>query len=239
MIVQYSQDLLRQTAVNAACRCMAGLLLIMAAAGSAGCATTALPHETKPVRVCAADECSEAGQRYSAIQLLHALEQLFQANDGAGMKFCNSDSTARVCTDPDVGYFILGGFIPGRGSSSSGKVSQVKLDALNQSIRYVMAMNLRFMGIPLICADHNAVLAVNSVYDMTITDNAYLCNWMVMGIMTASFSFVIDSVDFDKGQLGGYWKHGVTGTGNGRGQGYALIEFPKSMPRGENWLVQR
>ena len=90
------------------------------------------------------------------------------------MKFCNSDPVTRICTDSDVGYFILGGIIPSRGSSSSGKVSQVKLDAESQSIRYVMSMCLRFLGIPLVCADHNAVLAVNSVYDMTITDNTCL-----------------------------------------------------------------
>jgi hypothetical protein len=238
MTAPYSQGSHRHAAVSAVRRSVAGLLLIMAA-GLAGCATNPLLHAAKPVLVCAAEECSEAGQRYSANQLLYALDRLFQANDGAGMKFCNSDPVSRICTDNDVGYFILGGIIPGRGSSSSGKVSQVKLDAENQSIRYVMAMNLWFLGIPLVCADHDAVLAVNSVYDVTITDNSYLCNWMVTGIMTASFSFVIDSIDFDQGRLGGYWKHGVTGTGNGRGQGYALIEFPKSMPRGENWLAQK
>lgn len=238
MTVQHSQGSLRHAAVSAVRRFVAGVLLIMAA-GLAGCATTPRSQEIKPVQVCAAGECSDAGQRYSATQMLHALDRLFQANDGAGMKFCSSDPATRVCTGDDVGYFILGGVIPGRGYSSAGKVSQVRLDAENQSIRYVMSMYLRFLGIPLVCADHNAVLAVNSVYDMTITDNTYLCNWMVMGVMTASFSFVIDSVDFDKGRLGGYWKHGVTGTGIGRGQGYALIEFPRSMPRGENWLAQR
>lgn len=239
MISPYSQGSASHAAINAVRLSRSALLLALLAAVLAGCATTPRSQEIKPVQVCAAEECSEAGQRYSANQLLHALDRLFQANDGTGMKFCSSDPVTRICTDNDVGYFILGGFIPGRGSSSSGKVSQVKLDAEHQSIRYVMSMYLRFLGIPLVCADHNAVLAVNSVYDMTITDNSYLCNWMVMGIMTASFSFAIDSVDFDKGRLGGYWKHGVTGTGNGRGQGYALIEFPKSMPREENWLARR
>ncbi len=56
--------------------------------------------------------------------------------------------------------------------------------------------------------------------------------------MTASFSFVIDSIDFYKGKLSGYWKHGVAGTGNGRSHGYMFVEFPKSMPRGESWLIQ-
>lgn len=215
----------------------ATLLLLMA--GLAGCATTSPVDEKKIIQVCVAKECSPAGLRYSSDQLLHALDQLFLANDGVEMQFCDSDPVSRVCTGDDVGYFILGGFIPGRGSSSSGKVSQVKLDAANQSIHYVMAMNLRFLGLPLICADHNAVLSVNSVHSVTITDNSYLCTWMVMGIMTASFGFEIDSVDLDHGQLGGYWKHGVTGTGNGRGHGYALIKFKNTMPNGVNWLARK
>ncbi len=239
MTNQHPQASANQAAVRTVRFSVGVASLFLLAVGLTGCATTPRLNEIKSIQVCAAEECSEAEQRYSTGQLLHALDQLFQANDGTGMKFCNSDPVTRVCAGDDVGYFILGGFIPGRGSSSSGKVSQVKLDAINQSIRYVMAMNLRFLGIPLLCADHNAVLTVNSVHDVAITDNSYLCTWMVMGIMTASFSFAIDSIDFDKGQIGGYWKHGVTGTGNGRGHGYALIVFSKSMPRGENWLAQR
>jgi hypothetical protein len=57
--------------------------------------------------------------------------------------------------------------------------------------------------------------------------------------MTTSFSFAIDLIDFDNARLGGYWQHSVTGTGNGGGQGYTLIQFPRSMPRGENWLARR
>lgn len=205
----------------------------------AGCATASPPREIKSLQVCAAGECTDAGRHYSTDQMLRALDRLFQANDGAGMALCSADPETRVCTGDDVGYFVMGGILPGRGSSRSGKVSQVRLDAENRSIRYLMSMSLRFLGTPLVCADHGAVLAVNSATDIAMTDDAYLCNWMGVGIMTASFSFMIDSVDFDKGRLGGYWKHGVTGTGFGRGGGYALIRFPRSMPHGENWLAEK
>lgn len=208
-------------------------------AALAGCASTApQPETSRPVRVCAADQCSEAGQQYSTSQMLHALNRLFEANDGAGMRFCRADPQTRTCTADDVGYFVLGGIIPGRGSSSSGKVSRVELDAANQSIRYQMTMNLRFLGIPLYCADHDAVLVVKSESDVAMTDSNYFCTWLAVGMMTASFGYVIDTIDFDKGQLSGYWRHGVTGTGNGRGHGYSVITFPHPMPRGENWLAQ-
>jgi hypothetical protein len=219
---------------------LSSVLLVLLAAGFAGCVSNPPSRELKSVQVCAAEECVDANKRYTSEQMLYALDRLFQANDAAGMKFCSADPGTFVCKSDDVGYFVLGGFVlPGRGSSSSGKVSQVRIDAANRSIHYVMLMNLRFLGVPLLCASHDAVLVVRSVDDIAITDNPYLCNWMAVGIMTASFSFTIDTVDFDHGRLGGYWKHGVTGTGNGRGQGYALIEFPHSMPRGENWLARQ
>jgi hypothetical protein len=60
---------------------------------------------------------------------------------------------------------------------------------------------------------------------------------MVVGTMSATFNFAVDSLDFNRGEIGGYWSHAVSGTGNGRGSGYAILQFPKAMPHGENWLV--
>lgn len=229
----------RNAATNAARFSLLTLLWMMLAAGLTGCATSQSLQAINAVRVCSGGECSASGERYSTPQLLHALDRLFQLNDGVGLTFCKSNPVTRQCMEDDLGYFVLGGIIPGRGSSSTGKVSQVKIDVANRSIRYVMSMDLRFLGLPLVCADHNAVLAVRSSNDIAITDSAYPCSWLVMGVMSASFSFVIDSVDFDKGQLGGYWKHSVYGTGNGRGHGYGLIKFSKGMPREEDWLDQQ
>ena len=227
-----------RAAVRAPRWCRPVLPLVVLAAVSGGCTTTPQRSEASPVRVCAAGECDD-GKRYAVNQLLHAIGRLFQVNDGADIKFCSADPETRVCTGDDVGYFVLGGLIPGRGASSSGKISHVAIDAENQVIHYVMAMHLSFLGTPLVCADHDAALTARSVSDLTIVDNSYYCNWLGVGNMTASFSVAIDSVDFDQGRIGGYWKHGVTGTGNGRGHGYALILFPESMPRSENWLVRR
>lgn len=213
--------------------------VVALAAGLCGCAG-APPMAATPIRICAAQQCTVAGQRYTDDQILYALNRLLQTNDGAGFRFCRSDPATRSCLDRNLGYFVLGGLVlPGRGSSSSGKLREVKLDATTKSIQYVMSMDLSFLGIPLVCAEHGAVLAVRAVDDIVITDNPYLCNWMVVGIMTASFSFVIDSIDLDQGRLGGYWRHAVTGTGMGRGHGYALIEFASPMLPGEDWLTRK
>jgi hypothetical protein len=60
-----------------------------------------------------------------------------------------------------------------------------------------------------------------------------------VGTMSATFTMALDSLDLDRGQIGGYWSHAVKGTGNGRGSGYAVLKFPKAMPDGENWLASQ
>jgi hypothetical protein len=203
------------------------------AAALSGCATSPPPAVPGTVEVCSADQCGKAAERYSAEQLAQGLGHLLQMNDGAPLKLCGADPKTRECLDDDIGYFVLGGILPGRGSARSATMSQVQVDADARAVRYVMAMPMRFLGIDLSCADHDAVLTVQSPDAIQIVDSTYRCTWMVMGIMGASFSFAIDSIDFDKGRVGGRWKHSVAGTGNGRGQGYAVIEFPKALARDE------
>ena len=43
----------------------------------------------------------------------------------------------------------------------------------------------------------------------------------------------IDYIDLDKGRMGGYWAQERMGTGGGRGTGYAIMQFPAAMPKGE------
>jgi len=201
------------------------------AAALAGCATNPPPAVPGPVEVCAAGQCGKAQERYSAEQLAQGLGQLLQMNDGAALKLCAADTKTRECIADDIGYFVLGGILPGRGSARSATMSQVQVDAQARAVRYVMAMTMRFLGIDLSCSAHDAVLTVHTPDSIQIVDSSYRCTWLVMGIMGASFSFAIDSIDFDRGRIGGRWKHSVAGTGNGRGQGYAVIEFPKALGR--------
>ncbi len=204
----------------------------------AGCAGAPQLYEVKSVYVCAAEECGQAGQRYSASQMLRALHRLIRANDGQEYRVCASDPKTRNCESEGVGYFVMGGPIPGRGAQASGRMSSPALDAATQSVGYTMNANLTFNGTPLACAEHDARVIVRSADEIAIEDTPYYCNWMAVGNMTTTFSFAVESVDLDRGRLGGYWSHAVAGTGNGRGSGYAVIQFPRMMPRGENWLAE-
>ena len=203
----------------------------------AGCAGAPQLYEVKTVYVCAAEECGQAGQKYSAGQMLRALQKLFALNDDQEYKVCASDPKTRNCESEGVGYFVMGGPIPGRGGQASGKTTAAKLDAATQTLRFRMSSNLTFNGVPLACAEHDSQITVRSSDEISLEDTPYYCNWMAVGNMTTTFSFAVESVDLDRGRLGGYWAHAVAGTGNGRGSGYAVIQFPRTMPRGENWLA--
>jgi len=210
---------------------------IAAIAALAGCAGAPQLYEVKSVYVCAAEECAQAGQRYSAAQMLRGLHRLAQANDQQEFKICAADPKVRKCDGGSIGYFVMGGPIPGRGSTDAGTWRNVQLDTATQSIRVNASSRLYFNGLPLACVEHGSQIAVRAADEIAVEDVPYYCNWMAVGNMTASFSFAVESVDFDRGRLGGYWSHAVAGVGAGKGSGYAVIEFPKSMPRGENWLA--
>ena len=67
----------------------------------------------------------------------------------------------------------------------------------------------------------------------------YYRNWMVAGKMSATFNFAVESIDLSHGQISGYWSHAVNETGNGRGSGYVVLQFPKAMTGGEKRLAGR
>lgn len=201
-----------------------------------GCAGAPQVHEVKEVYLCAVDQCGPASRGYSSGEVLQGLYRLFKANEGKEFKVCESDIQTRNCASVGLSYFVQGGPIPGVGSQSSGVMTEVKLDPATQAVKSNMASHLRFIGVPLACASHPSTALVRSPDEITITDDPYFCNWMAVGNMTASFSFAVESLDLDKGRLGGYWSHAVAGNAAGKGGGYGVIEFPVKMPSGENWL---
>jgi hypothetical protein len=194
----------------------------------AACASSPPPVPPTPVQVCADGRCGPAAERFSADQLAQRVGQMLAAHDGQRLALCEADPRTRECIGDDLGYFVLGGLLPGRGSADAARMSQVRFDPAARAVRYVMSMSMRFLGIGLSCADHDAALTVHSTDAVEIVDRDHRCTWMVVGIMNASFRLTVDSIDFDRGRIAGHWQHRVAGTGNGRGAGYAVIGLPPS-----------
>ena len=201
-----------------------------------GCANPPQLFEVKSIYICAGEECGPAGQRASTEQMLRGLQRLFEENDGLEYKVCMSDIKTRNCQAEGLGYFVMGGPIPGKGSQTAGKFSKPKLDTVKQELAYANHPNLFFNGIPLVCVSHPGKVTVRSSDEITLVDDGYYCNWAGVGNMVATFNFAVESIDFDRGRIGGYWSHGVAGLGAGKGQGYGVISLSKGIPRNVNWL---
>lgn len=208
-----------------------GMLLL--AFALQGCGSLPPAKEVSAVQLCVQQQCADASGQSDGPRLLEGLHRLLQRNDGQALQLCEADPQTRECTGDDLGYFVLGGVLPGRGSSSTATLRQVRMDAAQQTLHYRTSMSMRFLGIGLRCDEHDATLRVASPGRISITDSDHACNWMVVGIMKASFGFEVDSIDLDRGRLGGWWRHRVVGTGNGRGEGYAVIRFPTPLPPDE------
>lgn len=111
-------------------------------------------------------------------------------------------------------------------------------DNTEKRIRFQTKPNGTGLGIPAFCAAHEATITAHTVDEIVWEDAPYYCNWMIIGNSTNTFSFAVESVDFDRGIIGGYWTHAITGNGPGAASGYAVFVFPKTMPRGEDWLTE-
>jgi len=211
-------------------------LPVAAMALLAGCAGAPQQYSVKEVYVCAAEECGTAGHKYSARQLLDAFRQLFKANEGEKAEICESDPKTRSCESIGLCHFVQGGPFPGMGCGNSIAFGTVAKDNKPGQIAINANMARTFLGASLACADMNGTISVRSADEISYEVEPHYCNWMGVGNMTATFNLAIESLDLDRGQIGGYWNHAVAGTGVGSGSGYAILKFPKGMPRGENWI---
>jgi hypothetical protein len=217
------------------------LLLIAAAAALliGGCAATPQQSMVKEVRVCAAGNCAVADHTVSAKQMLNGVQQLLKANEGEEVRICDSDPKTRSCESVGICQFVLGGGIPGNGCARGIVFSDIAPTSQDGQISLKADMPRTFIWTPMTCATMTGTLSVRSADEISVDFEPHYCNWMVVGNMTATFTFAVESLDLDRGQVGVYWSHAVSGTGIGSGSGYALLEFPKSMPRGQNWVVKQ
>lgn len=213
--------------------CMVALAIMLSA-----CSTAPKLFEVDDIYVCAAEECGSAGQVASTSKLLSAMFNLMKHNEGRDFKMCTSDPKARNCQSESLSMMhIAMPMIPGRNSYHGGSVSKVRIEPGSQSVHWLNKFSASgTFGVPLTCSEHAATVTVRSATQITMTDEVSHCNWLGIGNVGVDFTFAVESVDFDRGQIGGYWSMGFAGTAVGRGDGYGIMQFSEPMPRGVNWL---
>ncbi len=90
-------------------------------------------------------------------------------------------------------------------------------------------MPLTFIGTPVKCLIAPSTLKMEGTTNIKIHVASHYCNWMVMGNMKAELNFTFESINLERGEVGGYWQHSIIGTGIGSGTGYMILTFPKSI----------
>jgi len=190
----------------------------------------ALKNPVKEVNICAAEKCKPVTQTYSSEQLLSNFEDLIKRNETHEIPICSADAKTHRCTSEKVCYFVLGGLLPGNGCADNLTFNEVTKGQATNQINMKTVMPLSFISTRVSCDAAVTTLSVKTVNEISIELEPYHCSWMVMGQMKAKFSFFVDWIDKEHGQIGGYWNHSVTGTGNGSGSGYAILKFPNNLP---------
>lgn len=213
------------------------LVVVAAALLFSGCAAVPQQSNVKQVRVCDAGDCDTAGHKYSSAQLLAGFQQLLKANEGEKATICSSDPKTHTCESVGICQFVLGGILPGNGCANSMAFSEIAKGKHSDQLSLKADMPLTFIWTPVMCKTAEATLSVRDPDEISIEFQPRFCSWMVVGTMSATFNIAVDTLDLSRGQIGGYWSHAVSGTGNGRGSGYAILQFPKAMPQGANWLA--
>lgn len=186
--------------------------------------------EINNINLCIGGQCQLAEQLYNKETLLNQFQQLLKANEGLQVNFCKAENRDNKCTTAKVCHFVLGGIIPGNGCSQGMTFKEPELNPQSAEITMKADMPLTFIGTPLVCTTAASSVSVRSMNDMTLELKSHFCSWMAVGAMSAKFNIRIDSINFDKGEIGGYWKHSVKGTGMGSGSGYVVLQFPNNIP---------
>ncbi len=207
--------------------CWSLLVSAVPAALVSSCASTPTLHAVQEVQVCGDGQCDSAARKYSTGQMKDKFQQLLQANLNETATICEADPKTHACTNDAICHFVLGGVIPGPGCSKNLVLSAVTRDSDADQISVKAKMARTFIGTPLVCGAADGTLSIRSSDKIVFELQPHYCNWMVVGNMRATFSFAVESMDLEKGQLAGYWTHAVFGTGNGSGSGYAVLTFPK------------
>ena len=195
----------------------------------ASCASTAKQNTVKEIYLCSNEKCALADKQYSTEQLLQGFKELLQTNVDVEVPMCNADPKTRTCKSTKVCHLVLGGLLPGNGCSKNLIFSDINKDEQSTQLNMKTKMPLTFIGTPVQCTTAASTLSVNSTNDISLQLKSHFCSWMVVGAMTVQLDFAVESINLDKGEIGGYWKHTVRGTGNGNGSGYLVLKFPKNI----------
>lgn len=201
---------------------LASLLLLT------GCSTKLVRPEN--VSLCGRSGCATVADDETRARLLTSLHELFRGMKGRELTLYSADPKTRAEKKRGISFFVQGGPIPGRSTLSRLDVVDVRyIDRARSEIKLELKFHPTYVGIPVFCTESAAVVAASP--DETVMTAAPFCSWMAIGNGVFKLQWSIDSVDVEKGVVGGYWS--MKGAGVplvGGGSGYMIARFKEAPP---------
>lgn len=199
----------------------------LAAVLLAGCSTKLIRPES--VSLCGSSGCAPVADEAARARTLNALHELLRGAKGRALPLYSADPRTRAEKKRGISFFIQGGPIPGRSTMSSLEIADVRyIDREKSEIKLETSHRATYVGVPVLCTSRPAVLRVGP--DETRLSASSFCSWIAIGNGVFNFEWSIDSVDAEKGVVGGYWS--MKGAGLplvGGGSGYMIAKFKETV----------
>ena len=193
--------------------------------GLYGCVAVPPLEKIQSTQVCENGLCKQIDIAQSAA-VIERLKTLFANGLTQEFKPCESKPGHFACVDDDLGLFVMGGPIPGRGALKSLTVLSTTAGPKPGTLKLRLVVSETFIGTPLICAHADAILSIAAEGKVVLDIEPHYCNWALIGSIFSTISLAIDRIDFSSRRISGFYSIGVAGVGNGSGSGYAAMTLP-------------
>lgn len=205
-----------------------GLSLVLA-----GCAASLQDVKVDKVRFCEQGRCATLGADLEADAFLSRVYAFLSRNLNRDADLTEVDPASHVETGGSLKYYTQGGPLPFFSSVSSLKFTDVAyLDREKKQIRFKQRPWASFLGVPILCAEGEGSITVNSAQDVQFEASS-LCTWVVNPV-SWQMRIKLDQIDLDGGFLTGYYSIGHAGpTSVGKGSGYQAATFKKIFAAGQ------
>ncbi len=191
----------------------------------AGCVSAPPVDKVQTTVICSSQGCQPIDAS-NAQRSLQSIKKLIFDGLSRDFVLCESSGPDAACTSNDLGMFVLGGPLPGRGALKSASFLSVTDSAESNSLKLRIELNETFMGTPLVCSHADGTLNIDANGKAVLEFAPHYCNWALIGNVFTSLSMAIDRIDLNSRKITGYYSLATTGTGNGSGSGYAAFRIP-------------
>lgn len=193
---------------------------------ASGCASSLKDVKIDKVQLCDKGQCATLGQDIDNDTFLSKTYSFLSGRINQDGALAEVDPVTKEVSGSGIKYFTQGGPLPFYCSINSLKYTDVSyLDREKREIRFKLRPWSFFLGVPVLCAEGEGTLTVNSAVDVSM-EVSNLCTWMVVGTSSWQMRLKLDKVDLDSGSLSGYYSAGHAGPMTvGKGSGYLSTKF--------------